>query len=162
TAPGSYNCVYMYNIGAGPLPWTHQPDVGTSICLPTFGGSIYQIRLDATLGPDPNKIYACCYRLNYSDGTVQVLDRTTGNLLFTSLTPGGTDVFNPTGGNAPYFQVRVSPDGKFLAAFRNDSTICVVALTNGIPDTSSLFVIQNPPVASNARGGLAFDAADNI
>src|SRR5208282_6785196 len=33
TYPGSYNCVFVYNIGSGPLPWNKRPDYAYTLGL---------------------------------------------------------------------------------------------------------------------------------
>lgn len=157
TQAGNWNNVFRYDIGAGPLPWTNAPVFAVNVCLPTFDDICIG---DVSMGPDTNKIYAQCYRANYSDGTIQVFDRTTGNIIYDSL-HNGVDDFRPGGSSAPYSQVRVSPDNKFLATIGADEHIYIANLTNGVPDASTLTVINNSPNFGNSRG-LAFDAADNL
>ncbi len=158
TAPGQFNILYRYDIGAGPLPWNHPPNSGVNLGLPGFQDSQTG---NVTLGPDlgSNYVYAGFYRANLSDPCIQVFTNNGGtyNIVYSSFTNGGAgDAFQ----NA-YPQVRVSPDGKYLAAITINNVIMVANLTNGIPDNSSLITIANTSSAGNSRG-LAFDAADNI
>jgi hypothetical protein len=161
TAPGNYNCVFRYDIGAGPLPWTNKPVMAANVCLPGFNQIAQQMDVSIATAYT-NNVYAICQRLNYSDGTVQVFENDNGNILYDSLHNDGTDIFQTDGGNAPYGGIRVSPDGKYLATIKVNNVICVVNLdNNGLPVESSLVLIQNASNTGNARG-LAFDAADNI
>lgn len=179
TVAGNFNQMYRYDIGAGPLPWHHGPNQGVNAGLPGFQDSQTG---SVSLGPDmgSNFVYVQFYRANLSDPCVQVFTNvpTTTNIIGTNVvvTPGqynlvyssmvnsqGQEVL--TGGTADvmesaYAQLRVSPDGQYLASIGIDNNIWVASLTNGIPDNSSIIEIGGL-TTGNARG-LAFDAADNI
>jgi len=86
----------------------------------------------------------------------------------TNLTQVWNSLYNS--GNSDYFIINgmglgdgaVSPDGRFFAGIGiTDNHITVCALTNGIPDASSIYTIVNSNTTSQARG-VCFDAADNI
>jgi hypothetical protein len=156
--PGSYNNVYEYNIGGGPLPWTNPPDHGVNVGLPSFADS--QI---GSVTVEPNGYIVVEFnRSNFSDGDVQVYD-TNFNLLYSSLqfiNGANFDAFN-NGTGYGYAGVRVSPDGQYLLTVSSAENINVCYLVDGIPDTTSLIKIATSPTTSFSRG-CAFDAADNI
>lgn len=167
TAPGMYNCIYRYDIGAGPLPWTNSPNF--AYCMGLNG--IATLRTELEIGKD-GKIIAGFGRANLSNPNIQILDPTGQNLLWNSWNDtGGTSDpwggFYGSGAQAPgydvgtYCGVRVSPDGRFLASVDVDNGITIATLTNGIPDDNSLFGIQNASNVGNSRG-MDWDAADNI
>jgi hypothetical protein len=185
TSPGSYNCVFQYNIGAGPLPWNKRPDYGYTMGL----DGIATLRTDIELGKD-GKIICGFGRANGSNPDLQILRpftttngpgdnvdaiefkaRDVTNWVYTS---GVTPPFNsppPSGdpwngvnaGGAvgTYAGVRVSPDGLFLASVDINCGITIANLTNGVPNDGTIFGIANPPSASTPRG-MCWDAADNI
>lgn len=158
TTSGAYNILYRYDVGAGPLPWNGAPNSGVNLGLPGFQDSQTG---SVTLGPDKgtNFVYGQFFRANLSDPCVQVFANNSGtyNLAYSSFTNGGAgDAFQ-----SAYAQLRVSPDGKYLAAITINNKIIIANLTNGIPDNSTLITIANTSSVGNARG-LAFDAADNI
>ena len=152
TAPGDYNHIFRYDIGAGPLPWSNAPNFAVSLGLQGFADS--QI-VDMTVGPD-GKLFGMIRRANFTPPNIQVFDQN-GNGLYNSLHPAGpTDIFENG-----YAGVRVSPDGRYMATMTINNAILVVNLVNGIPDESSLVTIANTSTTGNARG-IAWDAADNI
>ena len=159
TSVGSYNCVFRYDIGSGPLPWTNAPNFAYTVGLDSIAG----LRVEGDLGAD-GKIIAGFGRANYSNGNIQILHPTGTTLLYNSLR-NGTDIFNGTanGGAAvgTYGGVRVSPDGRFIASISLQNRITIAVLTNGIPDESSVYSIANTPTTGNARG-ICWDAANNI
>jgi len=162
TGVGQYNNIYRYDIGHGPLPWTNGPNYAYNVGL----SSIAELNVDFDIGKD-GKIIAMFDRGNLSNPDVQIVDSTGQNLLWTS--------WNDTGGNSDpwagqytvgsdvglFGGIRVSPDGVYLAGVDVDNGITIANLTNGIPDDSTLFGIQNASNVGNARG-MDWDAADNI
>ncbi len=68
TTPGSYNCIYKYNIGSGPLPWSKRPDYAYTVGL----DGIAQLRPEVDVGAD-GKIYCGFGRANASNPNLQVL-----------------------------------------------------------------------------------------
>lgn len=163
TSVGSYNCLFRYDIGAGPLPWTNPPNYSYTLGL----DGIPELRTEMDLGKD-GKIIGGFGRANLSNPNIQILDPTGATVLWTSWqdTAGASDPWRgenagagQTGGT--YAGVRVSPDGRFLASVDINNGITVAYLTNGIPDDSSLFGIPNTPTTGNSRG-MSWDAADNL
>ena len=59
------------------------------------------------------------------------------------------------------FEVAASPDGKFMAIVRNDSTSWVIPLINGIPDMPNRTLVQTFDPLNFGRD-IDFDAADNL
>lgn len=162
TSPGNYNCLYRYDIGAGPLPWNHAPNYAYTVGL----SGIPELNVEVDIGKD-GKIIAGFDRQNLSNPNIQILDPTGANLLWTSWndTGGASDPWsglNSIGTDVgTYAGVRESPDGRFLASVDVDNGITLATLTNGIPDDSSIYGIQNAANVGNARG-MDWDAADNI
>ncbi len=57
--------------------------------------------------------------------------------------------------------VNVSPEGNYVAGLSIDNWFVVMPLTNGLPDSSGLFM--NTPTSYSGNGrAIAWDAADNI
>lgn len=168
TSRGSFNCLYRYNIGSGPLPWNHPPDYAYTVGLDGIAG----LTPEVDIGKD-GKIIAGFERFNLSNPNVQELDSTGSTLLWTSWqdTAGASDPWSGlvNGFNTPsnpaddgsYAGVRVSPDGVYLASVAVDNDITIANLTNGVPDDTTLFGILNASNVGNARG-MDWDAADNI
>jgi hypothetical protein len=162
TVAGMYNCLYRYDIGAGPLPWTNSPNFAYSVGL----AGIAELRPEVEIGKD-GKIIAGFGRANLSNPNIQILDPTGQNLLWNSWndTAGVSDPWNGVNGSGSavgtYCGVRVSPDGRFLASVDINNGITLATLTNGIPDDNSIFGIQNSSNVGSARG-MDWDAADNI
>ena len=68
TSPGSFNCVFRYNIGAGPLPWNKRPDYAYTYGL----DGIAELRTEGEVGPD-GKVYCAFGRANASNPNLQIL-----------------------------------------------------------------------------------------
>jgi Immunoglobulin I-set domain len=169
TAANQNNCIYRYDIGAGPLPWTNSPNYAYTVGL----SGIAELRPEVDLGKD-GKIIAGFGRANLSNPDIQILDPTGSTLLYLSgdtsqpLNQNNSPTVDPWNGingsrsaGGTYCGVRVSPDGRFLASVDINNGITLATLTNGIPDDSSIFGIQNASNVGNARG-MCWDAADNI
>ena len=162
TVVGMNNCIYRYDIGAGPLPWTNSPNFAYSMGL----AGIAELRTEVEIGKD-GKIIAGFGRANLSNPDIQILDPTGQTLLWNSWndTAGVSDPWNGVNGSGnavgTYCGVRVSPDGRFLASVDIQNGITIATLTNGIPDDNSIFGIANPAAVGNSRG-MDWDAADNI
>ena len=161
TSPGSYNCIYRFDIGAGPLPWTGAPNYAYTVGLDGIPG----LRVEMTLGKD-GKIIGAIGRANLSNPNIQILDPTGATQLYTSwLNTGGAsdpwrgEAYGSTAGT--YAGVRVSPDGRFLASVGIDNGITIANLTNGIPDDGSIVGITNLAATGNSRG-MDWDAAGNL
>jgi Immunoglobulin I-set domain len=174
TGPGMVNCIYRYDIGAGPLPWTNSPNF--AYCMGLSG--IATLRTELEIGKD-GKIIAGFGRANLSNPDIQILDPTGQTLLWNSWndTAGASDPWNGSstaaGAVGTYCGVRVSPDGRFLASVDAGNGITIATLTNGIPDDNSIFAVPQPDdpawfnlinsgaYVGNSRG-MDWDAADNI
>ena len=155
-----FNSILQYNIGAGPIPATNLPTVLGNISLPGFGVVQGAQVTDLFQGPD-GKFYGCCRRLNFSNPGVSVYDSTGTNLLWDSISIVGGSINAGPDLLADLQSISVSPDNKYMAVNYTDSHISVLKLTNGVPDASTIFTIQNLPNVGNGRG-LAWDAADNL
>ena len=71
TSPGSYNCVFRYNIGAGPIPvsgWNKRPDYAYTYGL----DGIAELRTEGDVGND-GKVYCGFGRANASNPNLQIL-----------------------------------------------------------------------------------------
>ena len=161
----SYQNIYQYAIGAGPLPWKSYPS--TVITNPIGLGTANAVGMDVQVAPD-GKYFITAERNSPSDGTtnVCVLDSTGTRVLWDSKTQSAAyfgDSVNDHLSLANY-SISVSPDDKFVViqgALNNN--FMLMALTNGVPDISTL--TTNTTVG--ATGGTtcraaAWDAADNI
>lgn len=171
TSRGSFNCLFRYDIGAGPLPWAQLPNYAYTVGL----DGIANLRTEVDIAPD-GKIIAGFGRANLSNPDIQILNPTGTTLLYDSFqsSGGANDPWNgsstATGAVGTYAGVRVSPDGRFLASVDVNNGITIASLTNGIPDESSIFAIPQPALgfgtaANNYVGnsrGMCWDAADNL
>ncbi|PYI84009.1 MAG: hypothetical protein DME26_13880, partial [Verrucomicrobia bacterium] len=141
TAAGSYNCIFRYDIGAGPLPWNSPPNYAYTMGL----DGIPELRTEMTLGKD-GKIMAGFGRANLSNPNIQILDPPGMTILYTS--------WQSTGGASDLY-------GRFLASVDINNGVTIANLTNGIPDEGSIFGFTNAPTTGNSRG-MDWDAANNI
>jgi len=162
TSPGMYNNVYRYDIGAGPLPWTNGPNYAYNLGLDV----ISELTVESDVAPD-GKIFTGFGRANLSNPDLTVLDPTGAQILWTSwIDTGGAsdpwrgDIINNQS-DFPYAGVRVSPDNKYIGHMGLQNGFLIATLTNGIPDSSTLFGITNLSATANARG-MDWDIADNI
>ena len=171
TSVGSYNCVFRYDVGAGPLPWTNKPNYAYTMGL----DGIAELRTEGDIGKD-GKIICGFGRGNLSNPDIQILNSNGTAVVWTSWddTGGTSDAWNggstAAGQVGTYAGVRVSPDGRFIASVDINNGITVANLTNGVPDNSSIFAIPQPLLSvgtstanytGNARG-MGWDAADNL
>ena len=149
TSPNSFNCLFRYDIGAGPLPWNQPPNYAYTMGL----DGIAELRTEVELGKD-GKIIAGFGRSDLSTANIQILDPAGTTVLYNSL-HDGADLFNGVRGSGSaagtYCGVRVSPDGLFLASVDANNGITIATLTNGIPDEGSIFSIPNTPASPNSR-----------
>ena len=160
----SYQNIYQYNIGAGPLPWKSFPTVITNpIALGTANG----VGMDVEIAPD-GKYFITVLRNSPSDGTtnVCVLNSTGTTVLWDSKTQSAAyfgDTVNDHLSMENY-SIAVSPDDKFVViqGYLNNGFM-MMSLTNGIPDISTL--TTNTTVGADGGStcrAAAWDAADNI
>jgi hypothetical protein len=175
--PGS---IQVYDIGAGPLPWTNAPTYqGAQIAIAgltaeQLGGNPFP---GLTQGPGPTHyIYGSTFRSSPGSAPfVTITDSTGSNILWLSTTnnpPTGDWFYQPssavlntvgpiTPGSGIEGTSAVSPDGNYLVTGSIDNYFIVAPLTNGIPNTSAIFTVANTSYTGNGRG-IAWDAADNI
>jgi hypothetical protein len=162
------NSILVYsNITLADLPRETPPDLlGPEVCLNLILNNNYP---GITVGPN-GYIYASSRRDGPSGGSanLQVYDANL-NLLWNSLYNNGVnDYFAQQNTGTPTATTgladsAVSPDGKYVAGLGyGDNHIIVCALTNGIPDVSTLVSISNTVSQTSAGRGIAWDAADNI
>lgn len=171
TSPGSYNNVFRYNIGAGPLPWSKRPDYAYTVGLDGIAG----LRVEGDVGND-GKVYAGFGRANASNPNLQILrplpttngitgDPANMDIQAAAQSPTNwlyTGGVNPPFNNPPngaaadpwvglngsgsaggtYAGVRVSPDGKYIASVDLNNGITLALLTNGIPNDGTIFGID--------------------
>ncbi len=173
TAVGDYNNVFRYDIGAGPLPWTEPPNFAVNLGISGIG----TLSDDTDIGPISSNIFGMNERFNYGMPCLQVFDPSGQNLLWSSLEGPinvGPDLLNPVfiafdgttigPGATSAYAIKVSPDEKFVALGMLNNPIYIMNLTNGVPDSSTLFIISNAPNSAayeNLRG-ICWDAADNV
>ncbi|HEY3863904.1 MAG TPA: hypothetical protein VGO59_18670 [Verrucomicrobiae bacterium] len=159
----SYNCIYRYTIGSGPLPWNNPPD----LCV-AEGLNIAGLVGDQDVAPD-GKLFTVAERTNPGSAPyLDVFDSTGLTNLFCSATSTTDDEVQDqiyaagqgSGLAAPY-SVKVSPDDKYVAIYGIWGYIAIYTLTNGVPDVSTFEFIANGPDAQDGRE-IAWDAGDNI
>ncbi len=160
----SYQNIYQYNIGAGPLPWTNFPTV---VRNPIGLGTTNGVTMDAQIAPD-GKYFITADRISGSDGytNVCVLNSAGTTVLWDSKTQSAAYFGDPVNDHLSLNNesISVSPDEKFVViqgALNNN--FMLMSLTNGIPDISTL----TTNLTVGADGGstcraAAWDAADNI
>ena len=184
TSPGSFNNVFRYNIGSGPLPWNKRPDYAYTYGL----DGIAELRTEGDVGDD-GKVYCAFGRANASNPNLQILrplpttngitgDPVNAGILVAARSPtnwlytGGVNPpFNnpPPGGAAgdpwagnngsgtaggTYAGVRVSPDGRFFASVDINNGITLASLTNGIPNDGTIFGIDQGNFPFTAPAGI--------
>jgi hypothetical protein len=156
--------LWQYNIGSGPLS-------GNNTIPTELNGNYGQIDfVSQTMGLQrgaDGKFYITDRRSAGNEGGLFVLGPT-GTALYSSLTDAnarGIDGDPATAGIQDPFReswsVAVSPDQKYIAIIRLDSTAWVVPLINGIPDMPNRMIVQIFDPVANGRD-VAFDAADNL
>jgi photosystem II stability/assembly factor-like uncharacterized protein len=147
------NSILRYSIGSGPLPWNHAPDA--VLANTGLGGFL----IIADLEFSGTNFYSSGDRINDGDtyGSVKVFDATGTIEIWNSYSQS----LNPP--HDPFLMTRaiaISPDGQYLATMRGDSLNCIVHLTNGIPDLTTVFT--NVITAVNTGYAVGWDAADNV
>jgi len=181
TSPGSFNCVFQYNIGSGALPWNKRPDYAYTYGL----DGIATLRTEGDIGKD-GKIILGYGRANSSNPNLQILrpapttNGITGDLFNKAAqdaakdptnwvyTGGVTPPFNVppvtdpwSGGNGSgvvggtYAGVRVSPDGGYFASVDVNNGITFASLTNGVPDDGTIFGVSQGTFGSTAGLNVA-------
>jgi hypothetical protein len=145
------NQIQQYSIGSSSLPYSGSPtqlgDTGTGQGLFLFD-----------LANTGSNFYVSVFRSVDSLAAIKIYDSTGTTVLWDSLSQSlnsGHDPFVLTEG------MSISPDGNYLATERQDSSICIVKLTNGIPDLTTLVTNLSAVTATTGRAA-AWDAADNF
>jgi hypothetical protein len=191
TGPGSFNCVFAYKIGAGPLPasgWDKRPDYAYTYGL----DGIAELRTEGDVGTN-GYVYCAFGRANASNPNLQILRplsftngitgdiankavqdamRDATNWLYTggvnppfNIPPTTTDPWVGINGSGSaggtYAGVRISPDRVYIASVDINNGATIATLTNGIPNEGTIFGIQNASNTGNSRG-MDWDPADNL
>ena len=153
-----YNAINKYVIGAGPVPWSNAP-VQQS-CIGLCG--IPELNTDMSLAPD-GKLFGLINRANpaFDVASVKVYASDGTTELWNSITGPGGAFFTGPDVCLDSRTISVSPSGRWMAVMHTDNHITVMRLTNGVPDSSSLFTIPNLIATGNGRA-IAWDAAENI
>ena len=150
--PGTFNNVFKYSIGGGPVPWSNAPIVLGNAGSSSLNGQDEDLYLapDGKLFVSQNKTSATggnvSLRVFAADGVTQLWDSSSAG--------GGVDPF------VDILGVAVSPDDAFVAASVRAGNFLLARLTNGVPDVSTL--TTNIAGLGSITRGLAFDAADNV
>jgi hypothetical protein len=149
---GTFNNVFKYNIGAGPMPWSNAPTVLGNAGSNTLNG----LEDDLYIAPDGKFFVSqnhgtaagatATLRVFDTNGTTQLWDSKSAN--------GGTEPLVDVLG------IAVSPDDAFVAASTRAGNFLIARLTNGVPDLATLKT-NSFGLLSTTRG-VAFDAADNL
>jgi hexosaminidase len=160
-----YQNIYRYNIGgSSQLPWTSFPTVVTN---PIGIGSVNTVVMDAQVAPD-GKYFITAARNSSSDGNtnVCVLDSTGTTVLWDSKTQSAAYFHDAVNDRLCLrnYSISVSPDDRFvlIQGYANNYFL-LMALTNGIPDISTL--TTNTTVGTGGGStcyASTWDAADNI
>jgi hypothetical protein len=163
TSPGMYNNVFRYDIGAGPLPWTNQPNYAFNLGLDVINGLV----CESDVAPD-GKVIAAFGRSNNSNPNVTVLETNGLSILWTSWVdtkgngdPWRGDIMSSTV-QYTYGGIRVSPDNQYIVSSGFQGALLIAKMTNGLPDNNTMFAITNTPNANTSRGGVDWDAANNV
>ena len=164
--------MWRYDIGSGFLAYT-----GAGTLAFTFGiNSQYS---DLVRGPD-GKWYGSNRRAEFATASgVFALSEDGSTVLWASLPAWRTFSGNASARDSYFGETRgidVSPDGKYLVAFRGATnnpvapfippfvaanTVLILPLENGVPDFATLIVMPTTPFTSIGRD-IGFDAAGNI
>ena len=163
TSRGMFNNLFRFDIGAGPLPWTNGPNYAFNYGLDVIG----ELTVESDIEPN-GKVITAFGRSNLSNPILHVLGingtNDPGTILWDSWadTGGNSDPWAGGGSLYPYAGVRVSPDNNYLISSGMQNSLLLAKLTNGIPDDNTLIVITNSSAANTGRGGVDWDAANNV
>ncbi len=186
SASGTYQSIYRYNIGSGPINsstvWSADPDIIVTNAEWGFqtAGGINGVTGDLVCNPTNSYVYMCFNRSNPGgwaagnnqlfvyDGSTHTFtnfiwassDRLTGGVTNGVTTDPTNDCFQAKG--IQTIGVAISPDGQWMAFGNSVSSWGLVRLTNGIPDNSTIAKYTVGGTAGAPNRSVAFDAADNV
>ena len=146
------NATVRWNVGAGPLPFTTAPTILTPGRL-----SVGHLVGDLDIAPD-GKFFVSFNRSAGTDtDSIRVYDTDGSTVLWGSLVNGTSpDQLLKTRG------IKISPDGKTVAAIRDDNTTMLISLTNGIPSLGNVYILNTFPTTPTVGREVAWDAAGNL
>jgi hypothetical protein len=166
------NNILTYNIGSGALPWATAPNTigaavnptgvegvgSTFFCGLSRGNNGYfYVAVERSLGNGNNNA-------TYGPlGDYQVWAADAQTLLWNSYISSTADIVVTTGtenGILPS-DSDLSPDNTTVAIVHLDNHFTILGLTNGVPDSSTLYTFAGPGTTGNGRG-ICFDAAGNL
>jgi len=188
-APGAgYQGLLRYNIGAGPIDastvWSGTPDIIVTNTQPGFGSAgVNGVLEDIYINPTNSFVYVAMNRsssggITNGNNQIWVFDcsTNTGNLdknnpecvwASSGLRPGDGGTIT-SGVTRDCFQlanvqpsgIAISPDGQYLAMGNMlAANFCIVKLTNGIPDKSTIVTYAAPGIINRT---VTFDQANNL
>ena len=160
------NSLWRYNLGSTTAGYSGIPDqLAANILIDDFAAG--GIVVEMTRSRD-GKFYLSQSRSNGDELGVAVVANDGTTVLYSSLQDsrylgldgnpgldGVQDVLRTITG------IEVSPDGRYLAAQRNDSDIFIVPLIDGIPDLPNVLLVDTFDNVISGRN-IAFDAANNV
>ncbi|HKQ39757.1 MAG TPA: Calx-beta domain-containing protein [Verrucomicrobiae bacterium] len=160
--PGSasFNTLYRWDIGAGPLPYSAPP---TKLANPLIN-TVVNVTTDLDRAPD-GKFFMMQNRSAGNESGIVVVDTDGTTILWRSLQESrvvlndaaATDILKISRA------VKISPDNKKMAIIRDDLQTWIIPLVNGLPDLSQRQVVQTHSGAPTTLGrDISFDAAGNL
>jgi len=160
--PGShtYNRLYRWDIGAGPLPYNVPP---TALATPLID-TVVNVTTDLDRAPD-GKFFMMQNRSAGNEAGIVVVDNDGTTILWDSLSTTRSISNNPTATDILRISraVKISPDNKRMAIIRDDLQTWVIPLVNGLPDLTQREVVQTYSGAPTTLGrDVCFDAAGNL
>jgi hypothetical protein len=167
TSDGSGNFIMRWDVNSGPIPVDLAvTNVDNRTLLVNAG-----ITMDMDRGPD-GKFYTLQNRSDGLEGGIFVVDPTVDGSPFYPMPDGlwdevydsRADSVNTHGATNDLLRqvrgIKVSPDGKYLAAVRDASDTWIVPLTNGIPNLAERKLVVTG--TANTGRDVNFDAAGNL
>lgn len=155
TIPGlltELNSLWRYEIGAGALPWSAQPN--GKVATPAIASVSQVIGLDRGAN---GYFYMINSRSTGADNCLQVIDPNGPTVIYQSR-PESLALGFPRDILSNACSVAVSMDQKYLAVQRNAGQVVIVPLVNGIPNLAGRTEIA----AIGTARQIAFDAANNF
>ncbi len=157
---GSFNRLYRWDIGAGPLPHNAPP---TPLATPLIN-TVVNITTDLDRAPD-GKFFMLQNRSAGNESGIVVIDTDGTTILWRSL-QASRDLLGNQSAVDILLQsraVKISPDNKKMAVIRDDLQTWMIPLVNGLPDLAQRQVVQTHSGAPTTLGrDVTFDAAGNL